>query len=60
MKSFHTIEPPASEEEIARVKRSVEQQLDDLEAASVAALDWWNGWKARQPKGFRATRRKPA
>lgn len=57
MKSFHTKDPPASPEEIARIKRNIEAQIADLESASLAALAWWREWKKRRPRGFRATRR---
>lgn len=51
--------PPAAPEEIARIKRSIEVQLDEYEQAIKAATIWMAEWKSRQ-RGFRAVRRNRA
>ena len=50
----------ASDEEIEHIKKSIDVQLDEYEAAIIAFRDWQARRKARQPKGFRSTRRKAA
>lgn len=41
------------------IKRNIEAQLAEYEQAIDEAVAWHQNWKARQPKGFRAARRKP-
>lgn len=48
---------PAPPEEIARIKRSIEVQLVEYEAAIAAAAAWSQDWKVHRPKGFRCKRR---
>ena len=50
--------PAASDKEIAFLRRNIDIQLAEYEAAHAAAAEWHAAWKARQPQGFRATRRK--
>ena len=46
-------DPPASDEQIALLKRQIEIQLAEYEAAIVAAVKWHQGWKAKRYTGFR-------
>lgn len=55
----HKIEP-LPDVEIERIKVSIDVQMVEYEAAISAAVEWYAGWKAKQPKGFRANRRKKA
>lgn len=49
--------PPApSPEEVARIKASVEDLIEDYRKASEAYVDWMKAFRVRQPKGFRAKR----
>lgn len=41
-----------TDQEIAAMKRNIEQQLVEYEAAIKAADAWQREWKARQPTGF--------
>lgn len=49
---------PESDAAIALRKRNIETQLTEYETAIGEAVAWFNGWKARRPKGFRAVRRR--
>ncbi len=42
---------------IELMKKQIEVQLDEYEAAIVAYDKFMAEWRARQPKGFRAKRR---
>lgn len=41
-----------------RKKREIQIMLDEYDAEIVAYEAWYRAWEARQPKGFRAVRRK--
>lgn len=49
--------PPAPDSEIELRKRQIDVQMAEYEQAINEAVTWYRGWKDRQPKGFRATRR---
>ena len=48
-----------TEPEIALMKKQIEVQLDEYAEAIKAYETWMAAWRARQPRGFRAKRRKP-
>lgn len=48
---------PAPDSEIELRKRQIDVQMKEYEQAMADALAWHRDWKARRPKGFRATRR---
>lgn len=49
-----------TEAEIELMKKQIEIQLDEYAEAMANAERWYTEWKARQPKGFKATRRDEA
>lgn len=51
--------PPAPDEEIALIRRQIDTQMVEYEAAIRAAIAYWDGRK-RANVGFRASRRQEA
>lgn len=47
-----------TETEIALMKKQIETQLDEYAVALDAYDAWMAAWRLRQPKGFRAKRRR--
>lgn len=52
--------PRVPDDEADRILTGLETQVREYREEMAAALDWHSAWKGRQPKGFRAKRRKPA
>ena len=50
-------EPP-TREEIDLIERQIAAQFEDIDRDLTAFRKWMDDWRARQPKGFRALRRK--
>ena len=55
-KPLPVLTPAETDAEIALRRIQIDSLMADFGCETAAAIAWFRKWKARQPKGFRATR----